>query len=121
MADCYSYKPQSKVDWTSAKAHSQFRMWRKEVDRILGGPMNSQSDAVKLNTVFIWAGAHAENLVEARQNEDPTLKIENPKQLLDCLENCLTRLYFCHRFLLIYISPRSIDLSDLKLKYKNAI
>lgn len=31
---------------------------------------------VQLNTVYIWAGAHAETLIEARQAEDPAVKIE---------------------------------------------
>ena len=94
MADCYSYKPQSKVDWASSQAYVQFRMWRKEVERIINGPLHAKEDTVKLNTVFIWAGAHAETLVEARQAEDPELEIKTVTQLLDCLGCCLTHSTF---------------------------
>ena len=60
------YMPQTKVDWTSNKASSQFKLWRKEVERI-----KIRSDRVKMNHIYIWAGAHAESLIEARLNEDP--------------------------------------------------
>ena len=85
----YRYIPQSKVDWTSNSAYKQFRLWRKEVERIINGPMHEDDDSVKLNTIYIWAGAHAETLIEAKTAEDPTLKIETPKALLDCLAQCL--------------------------------
>ena len=94
MADGSRYVPQTKVEWTSKEAYSQFRMWRKEVERILNGPMHKDNDSVKLNTVYIWAGAHAETLVEASQAEDPDLKIEKPTELLDCLSACLTHTTF---------------------------
>ena len=85
-----NYKPQTTVNWTSDQAYSQFRLWRKEVERIINGPMHDEEDQVQLNTVFIWAGAHAETLVEARQAEEPTLKVETVPNLLDCLQKCLT-------------------------------
>ena len=84
------YKPQTKVDWTSSDAYPQFKLWRKEVERIIGGPLAGKSDPVKLNHVYIWAGAHAEQLIEARINEDPTLNINTAKKLLDQLAACLT-------------------------------
>ena len=59
---------QTKVQWGSNQAYPQFRMWRKEVERILNGPMFNDPHSVKLNTVYIWAGAHAETLIEARQS-----------------------------------------------------
>jgi hypothetical protein len=68
------YKPQTKVDWISSDAYPQFKLWRKEVEIILGGPLAGKADAVKLNHVYIWAGAQAEQLIEARTNEDPTLE-----------------------------------------------
>lgn len=84
------YMPQTKVDWTSNNASSQFKLWRKEVERIIGGPLASRSDRVKTNHIFIWAGAHAESLIEARLNEDPELRITTPTELLDQLAKCLT-------------------------------
>ena len=89
-----NYRPQTTVDWTSSDAYSQFKLWRKEVERIIGGPLVSRSDKVKINHIFIWAGAHAETLIEARQNEDPDLRIETPTALLDQLASCLTHTTF---------------------------
>ena len=94
MSEGFKYRPQTKVEWTSSQAYQQFRMWRKEVERILSGPMNSETDSVKLNTVFIWAGAHAETLIEAKQSEDATVEVKTPTQLLDTLANCLTHTTF---------------------------
>ena len=84
------YMPQTKVDWTSNTASSQFKLWRKEVERIIGSPLASRSDQVKINHIFIWAGAHAESLIEASLNEDPELRITTPRELLDQLAKCLT-------------------------------
>lgn len=86
--------PQTKVDWTSNDASSQFKLWRKEVERIIGGPLASRSDRVRLNHVYIWAGAHAESLIEASLNEDPELRITTPAALLDQLATCLTHSTF---------------------------
>lgn len=69
-------------------------MWRKEVERILGGPLAARSDRVKINHVYIWAGAHAESLIDARLNEDPELRITTPTVLLDQLATCLTHSTF---------------------------
>ena len=55
MAEGGRYVPQTKVNWTSREAYSQFRMWRKEVERIVYGSMHGDADSVKLNTVYIWA------------------------------------------------------------------
>ena len=88
------YVPQTKVDWTSNNASSQFKLWRKEVERIIDGPLASRSDRVKINHIYIWAGAHAESLIEAKQNEDPTLRITTPTVLLDQLAACLTHSTF---------------------------
>jgi transposase InsO family protein len=90
MADAYQYVPRTKVDWCSNTAYNQFRLWQKEVERIINGPMHDASDAVKLNTVYIWAGAYAESLIEARQAEDPLLKVETVDVLLKTLGGCLT-------------------------------
>ena len=84
------YKPQTLVDWTSKEAYTQFRRWKKEVERIVGGPLADGNAAMKFNHVYIWAGAHAEQLVEARQSEDPELTIDTVSKLLSCLEECLT-------------------------------
>lgn len=88
------YMPQTKVDWTSTNAFSQFKLWRKEVERILNGPLAARSDEVKLNHVYIWAGAHAESLIESRLNEDPDIQILAPPALLDQLAACLTHCTF---------------------------
>ena len=89
MAEC-NYVPQTKVDWASNNASSQFRMWRKEAERIINGPLQARSDKVKLNHLYIWAVAHAESLIEARLNEDPELRITKPEEFLDQLSACLT-------------------------------
>ena len=60
------------------------------MERIIDGPLASRSDRVKLNHIYIWAGAHAESLIEARQNEDPELRITTPTALLNQLATCLT-------------------------------
>ena len=94
MAAESHYVPQTKVNWTSNNAASQFRLWRKEVERIIDGPLASRSDRVKLNHIYIWAGAHAESLIEARQNEDPELRITTQTALLDQLATCLSHSTF---------------------------
>ena len=82
--------PQIIVNWTSSNASLQFKLWRKEVERIIGGPLAARSDRVKLNHIYIWAGAHAESLIEARLNKNPELRINTPTTLLDQLATCLT-------------------------------
>ena len=47
------YMPQTKVDWTSNNASSQFKLWHKEVERIIGGPLAARADRVKLNHIYI--------------------------------------------------------------------
>ena len=84
------YVPQTRVDWTSTNVFSQFKLWQKEVERIINGPLASRSDKVKLNHVYIWAGAQAEYLIEARTSEDPTITITSPSILLDQLTACIT-------------------------------
>ena len=90
MAEQQHYAPQTKVDWTSKDAFPQFELWKKEVERIIDGPFASRSDKVKMNHIFIWGGAHAEALIEARLNEDPTLRINSPSELLTQLAACIT-------------------------------
>ena len=94
MAKGGFYHTKIKVDWTSNTAHSQFKLWRKEVERILHGPLASKADQVKISHVFIWAGAHCEMLIEAKTNENPDLEINTPKKLLDTLAECLTHSTF---------------------------
>ena len=89
-----TYRTQTKVECTSSEAYPQFRSWRKEVERIINGPLHPDNYTVKLNTVYIWVGACNETLVEERQAEDPTLEIETAAQLLDCLDKCLTHSIF---------------------------
>lgn len=42
-----------------------------QVERIIDEPLASRSDRVKLNHIYIWAGAHTELLMEAWLNKDP--------------------------------------------------
>ena len=77
MADAKSYRPQTSVNWKAKDAIHTFKVWKKEVIRILNGPMAKSDDMVKVNHVFIWAGGDAEVLIEAKQAEDPTLEIKN--------------------------------------------
>ncbi len=90
MASAQSYTPQTKVDWEADDSIFAFKTWRKEVERILSGPLNEGDDSIKVNTIFIWAGGNAEALVEARQAEDESAKVDTPKNLLNTLEACLT-------------------------------
>ena len=58
--------------------------------------MSGNDDEVKLNTVYIWAGAYAETLVEATQAENPEFRINTVEALVTCLEECLTHsTFFC--------------------------
>jgi len=84
------YLPQTVVDWRAANAYSQFQLWKKEVNRIINGPLAGKNNTVKINHIFIWAGAHAESLIEARQGENPDLEITTPDQLLTELAKCIT-------------------------------
>ena len=45
--------PQTKVDWTSNNASSQFKLWRKEAERIIGGRLAARSDRVKYIHTYI--------------------------------------------------------------------
>ena len=102
--------PQAKVDWTSSNASSQFKLWRKEVERIIGGPLASRSERVKMNHIYIWAGAHAESLIEERLNEDPELRITTPAELLDQLAKCLTHsTLFREKWEEFYTARQKID------------
>ena len=78
------------MDLTSTEAYTQFRRWKKEVERIVGVTLADRSAAVKLNHVYIWAGPHAEQHVEARQSEDPELAIDTVSKLQFYPEECLT-------------------------------
>ena len=89
-----SYIPATKVDWTSTSAFAQFQLWRKEVERIIGGPLANKSNPVKVNHIFIWAGAHAESLIEAKKDKDPSIDVSTPVNLLDQLQSCLTHCTF---------------------------
>ena len=42
----------SSNNWTSSNASSQFKLWRKETERILSGPLHSKADRLKLNQHF---------------------------------------------------------------------
>jgi hypothetical protein len=59
------------------------------VERIVGGPLATQVDAVKLNHVYIWAGAQAEMLIDVPLGETPDLRIETVTQFLDQLQACI--------------------------------
>lgn len=86
----YAYVPRTEMDWRSKNAFSQFKLWKKVVSRIISGPLASKSNAIKVNHIFIWAGAHAESLIEASQREQPGLNITTPDELLDALYRCVT-------------------------------
>ena len=60
------------------------------MERIIDGPLEAKSDAVKTNHIFMWAGGQAETLIDARTSEDPDLDISTPKALLDTLGSCIT-------------------------------
>ena len=64
------------------------------MDRILKGPLSDKSHEMRMNYVYIWAGGVAEELVESKKSEDPTLKVETADQLLDALQDCLTHSTF---------------------------
>ena len=79
-----------KADWTSSDALSQFKLWCKEVERIIGRPLAAKQESVKVNHIYIWAGAHAGQLIQAAFNEDPALGLDTSDELLDQLAACLT-------------------------------
>ncbi len=85
-----SYTPHTKVDWEADDSILHFKKWRKEVERIVNGPLNEDDDAVKINHIFIWACGNAENLIDASLSEDSDLTVDTPAKLLDLLEKCLT-------------------------------
>ena len=89
-----NYVPGRKVDWTSTSAFAQFQQWKNEVERIIGGPLASKSNPVKVNHIFIWAGAHAESLIEAKKGEDPSIDVSTPVNLFDQLQSCRTHCTF---------------------------
>ena len=93
MADKKEYSPKTTVDWTSSTCYEQYHSWKREVERIMGGPYNDLDKDVQLNHAFIWAGAEAEKLVDAWKAEDPAAnKVEDIAGLLKCLDLCLTQL-----------------------------
>ena len=94
MAEGPRYMPQTKIEWTSNQAYYQFCLWKKEVERIYNGPMSGDDDELKLNTVYIWAGAYAETFVEAKKAENPEFRINTVEALVTCLEECLTHSTF---------------------------
>jgi hypothetical protein len=59
-----NYIRQTKVDWTSSNASSQFKLWRKEVN---------------LNHLYIWAAAHAESLIFSKTVKTQRCKSEQQK------------------------------------------
>ena len=89
-----TYQPKTKVDWTSNNAYTQFKLWRKEVERIIDGPLEAKGNPVKINHIYIWAGAHAEQLIDASKSEDADLELDTPKKLLDQLAKCITHTTF---------------------------
>ena len=111
------YIPQTKVDWTSTNAFSQFKLSRKEMERIINGPLVSRSDRVTLNHVYIWGDAHAESLIEARLNEDPgQLRITTPSALLDQLAKYICQIWSdIFRCPIVICSPGEIS-KDLMWK-----
>ena len=94
MAEGHVYKPITKVEWNSNEAFTQFKLWRKRVERILGGPLAAQENPVKINYIFIWGGAHAENLIDARINEVPETQVDTLARVLNILASCLTHTTF---------------------------
>lgn len=85
-----TYKPASKVDWASTEAYSQFKVWRKEVERICKGPFAKMTDEVKVHHIFIWAGGLAEEWFDSKVEEDPDIPQKTPQDVLEILEGCLT-------------------------------
>ena len=85
-----SYKPKKLLRRPSKGAYAQFRRWKKEVERIVGCLLADATDAVKLNHVYISAGANAYQHVQARQSEDSQVTIDTVSKLLSCLDECPT-------------------------------
>eukprot|EP00914_Ancora_sagittata_P002244 GHVO01005009.1.p2 GENE.GHVO01005009.1~~GHVO01005009.1.p2 ORF type:complete len:108 (+),score=3.68 GHVO01005009.1:92-415(+) len=71
------YQPSTRVSWEAHDAYSTFKRWRKEVERIVDGPLATQSDDAKINHIYIWAGAQAEMLIDARLAETTDLRSRN--------------------------------------------
>ena len=65
---------------------------------------------VKLNHIYIWAGAQAESLIEAQLNEDPELRINKTTALLNQLATCLTHsTYFREQREEFYSNIRKVE------------
>ena len=84
------YTPQTKVDWLAKDTHSQFKIWKCEVERILNGPLAEKSKNVKISHVYIWGGGVAEDLIQSCKDEDSGLKLDTVADLLNAMEDCLT-------------------------------
>lgn len=78
----------------------QFQMWEKEVNRIVKGPVVGEDNKVKLNTVFIWAGALHRTTCWGKANWEPcTQNWESPR----CFKNSWPM------FETLYIFPQSLQ------------
>ena len=65
---------------------------------------------VKLNHIYIWAGAQAESLIEAQLNENPELRINKTTALLNQLPTCLTHsTYFREQREEFYSNIRKVE------------
>ena len=65
---------------------------------------------VKLNHIYIWAGAQAESLIEAQLNEDPELRINKTTALLNQLATCPTHsTYFREQREEFYSNIRKVE------------
>ena len=64
------------------------------MERILNGPLANKRNEVKVNHIYIWAGAHAKHLMEAKSSEESDLAVDTPEKLLDEFGKCLTHFIF---------------------------
>ena len=58
------------MDWTNDNGLDEhYRKWKKKVEVLFKGPLNSAIDAIKCNYIIYWSGDHGMDLVDKWEGE----------------------------------------------------
>ena len=58
------------MDWTNDNGLDEcYRKWKKKVEVLFKGPLNSATDAIKCNYIIYWSGDHGMDLVDKWEGE----------------------------------------------------
>ena len=58
------------MDWTNDNGlNEQQRKWKKKVEVLFKGPLNSAMDTIKCNYIIYWSGDHGMDLVDKWKGE----------------------------------------------------